>query len=208
MSGKLFHLNATTGDLLQTYGNPVPNMIGSANFGTSVAVQGNNLLIGAKTSTVSGRIGAGAAYLFDATTGDVLQTFQPPTPIARQLFGSEVALAGDNVVIGTQKLSGEQASDGVYVYSAGTGALLHTLLERDEHFFPRVAADGNNILVGNRLFDGSTGVAYLFDATTGNRLQTFLSMSPNGRATSCCAMMARPGSISTSSPAAADWMSR
>ena len=43
---------------------------------------------------------AGAAYLFDAVTGQLLQTFLNPTPDARDSFGRETVATSDKVVIG------------------------------------------------------------------------------------------------------------
>jgi hypothetical protein len=38
----------------------------------------------------------GAAYLFDATTGNLLQSFTNPTPAFYDSFGSSVALSGNS----------------------------------------------------------------------------------------------------------------
>ena len=83
--------------LTQTFLNPTPN--GNDRFGGSVAISGNNVLVGALLDDAAGR-DSGAAYLFDAVTGNLLQTFLNPTPASGDNFGNSVAIFGDNVLVG------------------------------------------------------------------------------------------------------------
>ena len=94
----------TYGDLLHVFADPNP--AAGDLFGASVAAVGNNLLIGAPGSALTGP-GDGAAYLFDAnpdspTFGDLLATFSVPNsdPAHEAAFGTSVSSAGTNVVIG------------------------------------------------------------------------------------------------------------
>ena len=64
------------GDLLHTFLNPTP--AADDYFGYSVAGVGSNVLVGAMGHS-TGAPGAGAAYLFDGTTGALLHTFLNPT---------------------------------------------------------------------------------------------------------------------------------
>ena len=68
-------------------------------FGRSVALDGNNVLIGAWGDDTLGE-NVGQAHLFDAVTGNLLQTFNNPTPAVWDSFGNSVALDGNNVLIG------------------------------------------------------------------------------------------------------------
>jgi len=67
----------TAGQLLHTFHNPAPAQ--DDQFGRSVTAVGDNLLVGAYQDDTGAR-DAGAAYLFDAHSGELLQTFLNPTP--------------------------------------------------------------------------------------------------------------------------------
>jgi len=85
------------GALLHTFLNPTPASCDY--FGLSVAGVGNKVLIGARWDD-TGASDAGAAYLFDGTTGALVHTFQKPTPAAADWFGVSVAGVGNNVLVG------------------------------------------------------------------------------------------------------------
>ncbi|MGI9570785.1 MAG: FG-GAP repeat protein [Desulfobulbia bacterium] len=57
--------DATTGNLLQTFDDPTPTSLDS--FGTSVAISGNNIVVGAYHDDTQGTE-MGQVHLFDATT--------------------------------------------------------------------------------------------------------------------------------------------
>ncbi|MGK7872437.1 MAG: hypothetical protein AB4426_03740 [Xenococcaceae cyanobacterium] len=69
-------------------------------FGNSVAVSGNHLLVGARLDDVGGISNIGSAYLFDALSGDLLRTFSNPSPEFNNQFGHSVAIDGDRVLVG------------------------------------------------------------------------------------------------------------
>jgi len=85
--------------LLPTFNDPT--VTSKDGFGDAVAIDGNNVLIGATGHDINGRT-VGQAHLFDATTGNLLQTFNDPivTTWTRGIFGHSVALDGNNVLIG------------------------------------------------------------------------------------------------------------
>ena len=90
---------ARTYALLQTFNDPTVTT--EDYFGWSVAIDGNNVLIGAYGDDTSGYY-VGQAHLFDATTGNLLQTFNDPTAwTLHDYFGNSVAIDGNNVLIGT-----------------------------------------------------------------------------------------------------------
>ncbi|NJL10707.1 MAG: hypothetical protein HC908_12475 [Calothrix sp. SM1_7_51] len=74
-SGAVYLFDITTSKLLQTFLNPSPEA-GDA-FGTSTTLFGNFALIGAPSDN-TGAKDSGAAYLFDITTGKLLQAFFKP----------------------------------------------------------------------------------------------------------------------------------
>src|SRR6184192_4027503 len=64
-------------------------------FGFALAAAGDTVVVGAPFDA-SGAPGAGAAYLFDARTGALVQTLANPTPADYDLFGDAVAAAGES----------------------------------------------------------------------------------------------------------------
>ena len=96
---------------IQTYSNP--NAYGtSANdqFGYSVAISGNRVVVGAYGEDDAGALESGKAYIFDVTTGSLLHTLHNPNAYstsADDYFGSSVAVDGNRVVVGA---TGEDAS--------------------------------------------------------------------------------------------------
>ena len=97
-SGAAYVFAADTGNLGATILNPTP--ANSDQFGGSVAIDGNNIVIGAPNDD-TGAGNAGSAYLFD-TSGTLLRTYNNPTPSGSfpEFFGSSVAISGNNIVIG------------------------------------------------------------------------------------------------------------
>jgi hypothetical protein len=83
--------------LKQTFNDPTVTT--GDQFGVSVAIDGNNVLIGANGDDTNGNF-VGQAHLFDATTGNLLQTFDDPTVTTNDSFGASVAIDGNNVLIG------------------------------------------------------------------------------------------------------------
>jgi hypothetical protein len=178
-----------SGNLLQTFDDPTPTPLGSLGdnigkgFGVSVAIDGDNVLIGAANDGAGANVGQ--AYLFDAITGNLLQTFDDPTPIANVFgdkFGFSVAIEGNNVLIGAHA----DGTNGLNVGQAHlfdlSGNLLQTFddptITVEDQFGYSVAIDGNNLLIGARgdrtnLATEELGQAHLFDALTGSLLQTF-----------------------------------
>ena len=106
------------GDLIRTFQDP--NAKGVSWFGESVAVVGDNVLVGAPMNNV--------AYLFEGSTGKLLRTFVAPPKAKAHSFGWCVAAAGRNVVIADKHDATEGRLSGrVYLFNGLTGNLLHTL---------------------------------------------------------------------------------
>jgi hypothetical protein len=77
-------------------------------------------------------LAVGQAHLFDVGTGNLLWTFDDPTPTTRDSFGRSVALAGNNVLVGamqddTNGADGHPAPqqfDGLYPYKTCASGLM------------------------------------------------------------------------------------
>jgi len=179
------HLFDTSGNLLRTFNNPTPG-IGDL-FGIAVSISGNKIIIGTFLDDVGISTNAGSAFLFDATTGNLLQTFNSPEPNTGDLFGRSVSISGNNILIGAPfDDTGAQDAGIAYLFDATTGSLLQTFTNptpgNADLFGHLVSISGNNVVIGA---DGdNTGVhaagsVYLFDATTGTLLRTFVNPNPN-----------------------------
>jgi len=177
-SGSVYLFDANTGGLLQTFVNPTPDR--SDIFGYSIAFSNDRVLIGAPGDNDLGVDSSGAAYLFDANTGNLLRTFFNPTPsIIYGNFGNSVALVDNQVLIGAP---GNNYSGAAYLFDANTGSLLQTFLDPmppgvQSSVGRDVALSGNRALISGTYSDA----AYLFDITTGSLLQTFLHPNPEDR---------------------------
>ncbi len=179
--GAAYLFDGATGALLQTFLNPTP--AAGDDFGGAVAGVGGNALVGARNDDTAAPE-AGAVYLFDGSTGALLQTFLGPNGGS---FGHSVAGVGEHVLVGApNEDTGASEAGTAYLFDSKTGALLHTFLNPDpalgDSFGWSVAGVGGNVLVGAPLDDTagrSAGAAYLFDAGSGALLRTFLSPSPS-----------------------------
>ncbi|HSV05081.1 MAG TPA: hypothetical protein VLI07_01135 [Candidatus Binatus sp.] len=160
--------------LLHELQKPTP-LIGD-HFGSSVAGVGMKVLVGAPDALSAG-VDAGTAYLFDARTGSLLLTFQKPAPTGGEQFGLTVAAAGDNVLVAAPS---DAQGGHVYLFDGTTGALLRTFADpaaqADDQFGAAIAWADGKVLIGapGDQTGGlvNAGAAYLFDTTTGARLQT------------------------------------
>jgi WD40 repeat protein len=176
--GQAHLFNASNGQLVRTFNDPTVTQWDQ--FGCSVAIDGSNVVIGAIGDDTKGR-DVGQVHLFDAASGNLLRTFNDPTVTSKDYFGYSVAISGNNVLIGAVMDDTNGADAGqAYLFNATTGDLLHifddpTPAERNR-FGDSLAISGNNVLIGAMCDDTSgsnVGQAYLFDAITGDLLQTF-----------------------------------
>jgi len=183
-AGAAYRFDRLDGRLLQTFVNPTPKA--DDRFGRAVAAEEDRVLIGAYLDDTAA-INAGAAYLMDAVTGELLQTLLSPNPVYNDQFGRSVAMAGGNLLIGS-RLDDTVGYDAgaAYLFDGSTGDLLQSFFSPSpawgDQFGYCVAASGNYVAIGAR-YDDSTavdgGAVYLFDASSGQLLQTFLSPTPD-----------------------------
>src|SRR5205814_618189 len=100
-----------------------PHPAANDQFGIWVVAMGNTLIIGAPGDSTA-KSNAGAVYLFDATTYDPLpiSPLRNPTPVEGELFGSSLAVAGTNVLVGAP--GGSDQPGAAYLFDGATGKLL------------------------------------------------------------------------------------
>jgi hypothetical protein len=182
-AGSAYLFSATNGSLLRTFTRPNPQEDNDY-FGSSVALGAGLAVIGAPYQSGNN----GEAYLFNTTSGALIRTLGSPNPQGG-LFALSVATSGGLVFVGAPEESpnGVQDAGNAYVFNATTGSLAYSLtspaLQKDGEFGDALASSGNLLLVGapfeNASYQYQAGRAYLFDARTGNLLQTFAS--PNAQ---------------------------
>lgn len=119
-------IDSITGNVLLTLTSPTgaPN----TDFGFSVAtLPGNRFAVSAPFADI-GFNNSGAVYVFDGTTGALLQTLLDPGASANGHFGKSIAAVGTNILIGApgEKVGGLGFVGAAYLFSIDTGVLLHT----------------------------------------------------------------------------------
>ncbi len=181
--GKAYIFNVSTGALVHTLDNPNP-FSGGTNldrFGSSVAIKGNYAIVGAAEEyNAAGNFRAGAAYIFDVSTGNLLHTLANPTTDQSEWFGFRVDISTDYAVVGAYNYNGTNTDEGVvHVYNISTGALAHTInnpnSETDAEY-GRCAIDGTKIVSSawkNNTGGTNSGQAYIhtLSFTTANTPQ-------------------------------------
>ncbi len=177
-AGSAYLFDTTTGTLKQTFNNPTAEDFD--NFGYSVSLSGTTALIGAPYDS-TGATGAGSAYLFDTTTGNLLKTFNNPTAEDFDYFGYSVSLSGTSALIGAPSdNTGATVAGSAYLFDTTTGNLLKTFnnptAEEYDNFGYSVSLSGTSALIGainDNTGATNAGSAYLFETTTGTLQQTF-----------------------------------
>jgi outer membrane protein assembly factor BamB len=145
-------------------------------FGLSVALSGNLALVGSYQQDSLGN-NAGAAYLFDVTTGAQLRKFTASDGAAGDRFGTSVAISDDYALIGSPHNDGSKGS--AYLFDLRTGQQVHKYAANPASygylFGHTVALSGDRVAISrfSELEDhGVRDHAYLFD-TAGEQLGKF-----------------------------------
>ena len=120
-SGAVYIIDGTTGNTLHTLLDPFPTDFGQ--FGRSIAVLGNEVLVGAPLDDMVPGLNSpeypGAAYVFDVATGALLHTFTDPTNSFHDNFGSRVSTFNDSFLVSAPNRS----SGTVYMFQGGFTAV-------------------------------------------------------------------------------------
>jgi hypothetical protein len=168
-------------EIVQTLTHPNPQAF--SKFGTVIASNNNNLLVGAPRQET----GQGIAYLFDSNNGQLLQTFQNPSPTSgASELGTDVAFINGDVLVAAPGDSSLAFNTGaVYRFSPVTGGVVQTFINPTPDAFDlfgfSVATLETTVIVGapNDSSSGfKTGVVYLFDGNTGELLRTINNPNP------------------------------
>jgi hypothetical protein len=145
----------------------------SDNFGKSVAISGDSVVVGAERAD-AGSINSGSAYVF-TRTGSLWSQQGKPTasdPAVNDLFGVSVAISGDTVVAGAyfdDDNGNESGSAYIFTRSGSAWSQQAKLTASDaaagDNFGSAVAISGDTAVVGVTFDDDSglqAGSAYVF----------------------------------------------
>ena len=181
LSGAVYLFDGATGALLRTFQAPTPT--NDDFFGSSLAVLGGNVLVGALGTNGS----VGAAYLFDGATGALMQTFSNPSPADAGAFGAAIAVAGGDVLVGAPWHDGTGVNIGIaHLFDPATGGLIRSFSPPTaadyQHFGGSFAIFGGHVLIAAQKAtfggDSSDPLAYVFDVATGALERTLWNPSP------------------------------
>lgn len=147
--GSLFVHRPTTGELL--YQLAPPPQLSNVNyfFGSAIDIQGDLAVVSADSehlprSDNGTAFNAGAAYLYDLTTGQLRHKLVPEQPLGNGHFGSDVAIHGNTIALSSRGYA--------YLFDATTGKQIARLDGGSQaapgKFGGAIAISDSHLLVG------------------------------------------------------------
>ncbi|MCC6191100.1 MAG: hypothetical protein IT318_18930 [Anaerolineales bacterium] len=183
--GVVYLFDSASGALVHTFPHPTP----AANdlFGSSVAIAGDTLVVGAPQYNAPSAVDAGRVFLCGLQTGTcpgIVDNPSPGTTLDGDRFGLVVAATTSRFAVAAP-YDGGHGTVYVYTYSGSTAtltrAISETLQSTGDEFGRALAAVGNNLLIGAPADDAganNAGAAYLYDLN-GSLLHTFINPAPH-----------------------------
>ena len=144
-----------------------PAGLGSGSrFGSSVAVDGDQIVVGAPAAVVNGARSVGAAFVFERASGGwaLAGHLDNPEPTERDFFAESVGVDGPLVVVGSE--SEDRGRGAVFTFErqadtwSPTGPLVPEGLAPSSSFGSRLALSGGVLLIGAP-YDGR-GAGYVY----------------------------------------------
>jgi len=159
-------------------------------FGTSVAISGETIVVGAPGDDGVADAAQGSAYVFvrsDVGWGQQQKLETSDGRVSVQ-FGTSVAISGETTVVGARGYDGAVGNQGsayVFVRSGGVWSQQQRLeasdAAEDDQFGNSVAISGETVVVGARLDGGGDqGSAYVFVRSDGVWTQQQRLEAPDG----------------------------
>lgn len=187
-AGVAYIFDGDTGTRFATLSNP--NAVADDGLGSSVAVAGNLVIVGAPFVN-SQASDVGAIDLFDLNTGQRLtRIVNPDNADAFAHFGISIAAIGNNFAVGTPSDGDATISSygSVSLFNGTNGQLIRNIPNprrtgpdptqaSDNGFGQSIAVLGSDLLVGAP-FNSSSAAVYLINATTGQVIRTFANPPP------------------------------
>jgi hypothetical protein len=183
-------------------------------FGAAVALEGDTLLVGAPRRDGGAGADTGLAYVFtrSGSTWTEQQALAAPDAQAGALFGSAVALSGDDALVGASGHGAGLPAGAVYVFGrSGSawswGQTLSAVHPAPWRFGRSVAVSGDVAVVGSQRIplgprDPGTGEATVFVRSGGGPwiFQMQLIASPGNRGSFGAAVAVSDGTIVVGAP--------
>jgi len=150
-------------------------------FGSSVALTGSTLLVGARRDNYNGRVNVGSVYVLTRTgnTWSVTKQVLSPKQEIHAFFGWSVALLGDRIVVGQPARDRPSRTGRAFIFERNVGGTNNWGLVRridptdgtpGNRFGYSVAISGSYIAVGSpRMNDGGvrSGEVRVYERNTG-----------------------------------------
>ncbi len=144
-------------------------------FGTSIAIDGDLVIIGAVFDDDQG-ISSGSAYVFDLQTGEQMRKFVASDGVEGDYFGGAVDIEGNLCVIGAPQTDSD-APGRAYAFEIDSGLECHIFVSDDgasgDCFGQTVALNDTVVAIGACQDDDEEidcGSVYLFDCVDGEQL--------------------------------------
>lgn len=171
-NGAAYLFDVTTGAQTAAL-SAMDGAVGDA-FGLSVDLSANTAIVGASGVDASAW-NSGAAYVFDASTGEQLSKLTPSDGGRADYFGADVAIDAEIAIVGARAADagGVSYAGSAYLFHAQTGEQIAKLTADAPEFAGYFGIDvdvQNGVAVVGAPGEGRNGAAYLFDAATGERL--------------------------------------
>jgi hypothetical protein len=194
--GAVYVFTLSGGNWTQTAKLSASNAAAENEFGYSVAIAANIILVGATDGDVGSRTVLGTAYVFTFSGGSWTQTAQLSASdgSSHDRFGTSVATDGNMALVGAVQVdvNGNSFQGAAYVFTRSGSSWTQTAKLTasdggDEYFFGRsVALSGNTAVVGapGADIDGriSQGATYIFTRDGGSWTQTAKLTAGDGAA--------------------------
>lgn len=164
----------------QTQLSPTPAAAAGNKFGASVAAHGTLAVVGATDEKVGTQSKAGAAYLFNASTGAQIQRVTAPDAAAVDYFGNAAAIDGNTLLIAAhgdnQAGLTDRGSAYLYGWNGSTATFTKKLEPGDvgtayDYFGSAVSLQFGRAVVGARTAkvgaNAAQGAVYVFEENAG-----------------------------------------
>lgn len=170
-TGSVYVFDTADGELLLQLVPEDPQVYLS--FGTSVAISGDAILVGAPGDDRPA-FGAGSAYLFDRSTGRQIFKLTAPDAERFAMFGFSVAITDKYLAVGAPDWDGKGQTyrrGAVYIYDRATGAPVRQIpaplvMGGNARFGHSLAASGETLFVGEPFRDSGYVYAYSLERAT------------------------------------------
>ncbi|WP_454062475.1 hypothetical protein [Candidatus Nitrospira salsa] len=188
-TGAAYLFHEGTGVLQKTFHPRGDGAKQPTQFGHAVVLVGQSIFVSAPFGHVD-QHEAGVVYLYDAKTGKLVRTFEPPNPSDSLMFGWALAANARVVLIGALGFHDRYREEGLaYLFDVQSGDLLHILNNPSPTERARfgksvallddwlvVAAPGDRILESGKI---EGGVVYVFDHGPGKLIHTLHDPLPS-----------------------------